>query len=139
LTADAEAAFGFASHWGDTAYEIQDKSHLAILALSALLPACATNPVTGKSDLMLVGESEELGIGQQQYAPMRQSEGGDYALDPGVTSYVQRVGNRLAAVSDRKLPYEFTVINSSVPNAWALPGGKIAVNRGLLTELKSES
>ncbi len=112
---------------------------LAIVALNALLAACATNPVTGKSDLMLVGESQEIDLGQQQYAPMRQSEGGDYALDPGVISYVQRVGNRLAAVSDRKLPYEFTVLNNSVPNAWALPGGKIAVNRGLLTELKSES
>jgi predicted Zn-dependent protease len=37
------------------------------------------------------------------------------------------------------LPYEFVVLNNSVPNAWALPGGKIAINRGLLTELKSES
>jgi len=112
---------------------------LAIVALNALLAACATNPVTGESDLILVGESEELDIGQKQYSPMRQSEGGDYELDPALTSYVQRVGNRLAAVSDRKLPYEFNVINSSVPNAWALPGGKIGVNRGLLTELKSES
>src|SRR5690606_10441616 len=42
-------------------------------------------------------------------------------------------------VSDRKLPYEFVVLNNSVPNAWALPGGKIAVNRGLLTHLESES
>ena len=112
---------------------------LAIVALSALLTACATNPVTGKRDLMLVGEGTELDIGKEQYAPMRQSEGGDYVLDPAVTSYVQSVGNRLAAVSDRKLPYEFTVLNNGVPNAWALPGGKIAVNRGLLTELKSES
>ena len=92
---------------------------LAIVALSALLAACATNPVTGKSDLMLVGESTELDIGKEQYAPMRQSEGGDYALDPAVISYVQGVGNRLAAVSDRKLPYEFTVLNNSVPNAWS--------------------
>jgi predicted Zn-dependent protease len=112
---------------------------LAAALLSATLAACSVNPVTGKKDLMLVGESDELQIGQQQYAPMRQSEGGDFELDPGVTAYVQRVGNRLAAVSDRKLPYEFTVLNNSVPNAWALPGGKIAVNRGLLTELKSES
>ena len=52
---------------------------------------------------------------------------------------MQGVGQRLAAVSDRKLPYEFTVLDNSIPNAWALPGGKIAVNRGLLTELKSES
>lgn len=111
----------------------------ASAAALALLAGCATNPVTGDKDLMLVGEDTELSIGKQQYAPMRQSEGGDYALDPELTAYVQRVGNRLAAVSDRKLPYEFTVLNNSVPNAWALPGGKIAVNRGLLTELKSES
>ena len=52
---------------------------------------------------------------------------------------MQRVGNRLAAVSDRKLPYEFVVLNNTIPNAWALPGGKIAVNRGLLMQLKSES
>jgi predicted Zn-dependent protease len=88
---------------------------------------------------MLVGEGTELSIGQQQYAPMRQAEGGDYTIDPALTAYVQRVGNRLAAVSDRKLPYEFVVLNNTIPNAWSLPGGKIAVNRGLLTELKSES
>ena len=114
--------------------------YIHVLAMALVATAgCATNPVTGKKDLMLVGEDTELSMGQQQYAPMRQSEGGDYELDPELTPYVQRVGNRLAAVSDRKLPYEFTVLNNSVPNAWALPGGKIAVNRGLLTELKSES
>jgi predicted Zn-dependent protease len=108
-------------------------------ALAASLAGCATNPVTGKKDLMLVGEGQELSIGQQNYAPMRQSEGGDYVMDPALTSYVQKVGNRLAAVSDRKLPYEFHVLNNGVPNAWALPGGKIAVNRGLLIALKSEA
>ena len=116
--------------------------HLPLFASAAalaMLVGCATNPVTGDKDLMLVGEDSELAMGKQQYAPMRQSEGGDYAMDPELTAYVQRVGNRLAAVSDRKLPYEFAVLNNSVPNAWALPGGKIAVNRGLLTELKSES
>ena len=55
------------------------------------------------------------------------------------TAYVNEVGQKLAAVADRKLPYEFVVLNNSVPNAWALPGGKIAVNRGLLTELKNEA
>jgi len=49
------------------------------------------------------------------------------------------VGQRLAGVAARDLPYEFEVINESVPNAWALPGGKIAINRGLLTEMQSES
>ena len=58
---------------------------------------------------------------------------------PWVQAYVQEVGKKLAAVSDRALPYEFVVINNSVPNAWAMPGGKIAINRGLLTELDSEA
>ena len=56
-----------------------------------------------------------------------------------LTAYISQVGQRLAAVSDRDLPYEFKVLNNSVPNAWAMPGGKISINRGLLTELKSEA
>ena len=58
---------------------------------------------------------------------------------PDLTTYVNEIGQKLAAVADRKLPYEFVVLNNSVPNAWALPGGKIAVNRGLLTELQNEA
>lgn len=110
-----------------------------LLGLFAALSACSTNPVTGKSELTFVGEEWELGIGKQQYSPARQSQGGDYLADPVIQRYVNKVGQRVAAVSDRKLPYEFRVINSSVPNAWALPGGKIAINRGLLTELSSEA
>ncbi|WP_428603504.1 M48 family metalloprotease [Sedimenticola sp.] len=103
------------------------------------LSGCATNPVTGKSELSLVSEENELAIGRKQYRPSRQMQGGDFKLDPELTHYVQRVGQRLAAVSDRQLPYEFAVLNDSTPNAWALPGGKIAVNRGLLLELKNEA
>ena len=111
---------------------------LAVVMLTAL-SGCAVNPVTGQRDLMLVSEAQELQIGAQQYAPSQQSQGGSYDLDPELTRYVQSVGQRLAAVSDRPLPYEFVVLNNGVPNAWALPGGKIAVNRGLLLELQSEA
>jgi predicted Zn-dependent protease len=97
------------------------------------------NPVTGHKELVLVSEAQELAIGEKQYAPARQAQGGDYVVDPKLTAYVARIGQRLAAVSDRNLPYEFKVLNSSVPNAWAMPGGKITINRGLLTELKSEA
>jgi len=112
---------------------------LLLMLVVATLSACATNPVTGKSELSLVSEQQELAIGARQYGPARQSQGGDYNVDRELATYVSEVGQRLAAVSDRKLPYEFKVINSSVPNAWAMPGGKISINRGLLTELKSES
>ena len=100
---------------------------------------CGVNPVTGKKEIQFVSEAQELKIGEQNYAPTRQGEGGDFDVLPELTAYVNEVGQKLAAVADRKLPYEFVVLNNSVPNAWALPGGKIAVNRGLLTELKSEA
>jgi len=78
-------------------------------------------------------------MGQKNYTPARQQQGGDYVIDPELTAYVQSVGKKLATVSDRQLPYEFVVLNDSVPNAWAMPGGKIAFNRGLLYELNSEA
>lgn len=103
------------------------------------LGGCVINPVTGDRELALVSADQEIAIGEQQYAPSQQTQGGEYSIDPELTAYVAQVGQRLAAVSDRDLPYEFVVLNSSVPNAWALPGGKIAVNRGLLVELDDEA
>jgi predicted Zn-dependent protease len=117
----------------------QPTKALPLLALLAVISACAVNPVTGKRELTIVSEAKEIQLGTQNYGPMQQSGGGEYDVDPVLTEYVHDVGSRLAAVSDRQLPYEFVVLNSSVPNAWALPGGKIAVNRGLLTEIDSEA
>jgi len=114
---------------------------IIILSLSFTLTGCSVNPVTGEKNFILpnLDENWEREVGQQMYAPMRQSQGGDYKLDPELTEYVESVGNRLAAQAKRDLPYEFQILNDSVPNAWALPGGKIVVNRGLLTELNSEA
>lgn len=110
----------------------------AALAFVAVA-ACVTNPVTGERNLGLVSEAQEIQIGQQNYLATQQMQGGSYELDPELTRYVNSVGQKLAAVADRKLPYEFVVLNNSVPNAWALPGGKIAINRGLLVELENEA
>ena len=112
---------------------------LVWILILVVLAGCAVNPVTGRKELALIGEGTELQIGAEQYAPLRQMQGGDYVTEPQIVAYVQEVGARLAAVSDRPLPYEFQVINDSTPNAWALPGGKIAINRGLLTEMQSEA
>lgn len=108
---------------------------LAILSLAG----CGTNPVTGQRELQLISPAQEVQIGEQQYFGAQQMQGGDYAVDPALTQYVQQVGQRLAKVSDRELPYEFVVLDNSVPNAWSLPGGKIAVNRGLLQKLDCEA
>ena len=110
-----------------------------LLVAAFTLSGCGVNPVTGKKEIQFVSEASEIKIGEQQYAPTQQSQGGDFDILPDLTAYVNEVGQKLAAVSDRKLPYEFVVLNNPVPNAWALPGGKIAVNAGLLTELKNEA
>ena len=110
-----------------------------LLLIASVLAGCGVNPVTHEREIQFVSEEQEIQLGEQNYAPTRQSEGGDLEVMPEITAYINEVGQKLAAVSDRKLPYEFTVLNNSVPNAWALPGGKIAVNRGLLTALDNES
>jgi len=112
----------------------------SIIALMLLLTGCSVNPVTGERQLSLIGEGQELAMGAEQYTPTQQTQGGQFYIDPELTLYVSEVGQKLARVSDRPdLPYEFVVLNSSVPNAWALPGGKIAVNRGLLTKFEDEA
>jgi predicted Zn-dependent protease len=118
------------------------KALLTLLAATFIaLAGCATNAVTGARNFQVVGSDWEQQVGSQMYAPMKQSQGGDFILDPELTAYVQEVGNRLAERARRRdeLDFEFSVLNDSVPNAWALPGGKIVVNRGLLTELDSEA
>jgi beta-barrel assembly-enhancing protease len=116
------------------------RSVLTALVLGGVLSGCGVNPVTGSSEMSFVSEQQEIRTGELQYGPSQQSEGGRYVLDPELNAYVSRVGQSLARVSERpQLPYEFVVLNNSSPNAWALPGGKIAVNRGLLVQLEDES
>ncbi|MCV6604507.1 MAG: M48 family metalloprotease [Porticoccaceae bacterium] len=113
---------------------------IPLLCTVLLTSGCAVNPVTGKKELSLLSTQQEVQIGQQQYRPQLQSQGGRYYVDNELQFYINQVGQRLAKVSDRPdLPYEFTVLNSSVPNAWALPGGKIAINRGLLSYMEDEA
>lgn len=117
------------------------KSRFGLMFLAlAFITGCSVNPVTGEKQLSLIPESQELAIGAEQYVPTQQTQGGRFYIDPELNLYVSEVGKKLAQVSDRPdLPYEFVVLNNSVPNAWALPGGKIAINRGLLTKLDDEA
>ena len=116
------------------------KSFTLMATTVLLASACAVNPVTGKNELSLMSTGDEVAIGEKNYPPSLQAQGGVYHVDLELQRYVSDVGNRLAAVSDNpQLPYEFSVINNPTPNAWALPGGKIAINRGLLLHLNDEA
>jgi beta-barrel assembly-enhancing protease len=111
-----------------------------LILLTLGLSACATNPVTGKQSLNFMSPAEQIALGERNYRPYQQQQGGRYQVDPRVDDYVKNVGLKLAAVSDQpNLPYDFVVLNEDTPNAWALPGGKIAINRGLLVLLDDEA
>ncbi|HEY7884348.1 MAG TPA: M48 family metalloprotease, partial [Cellvibrionaceae bacterium] len=113
---------------------------LAIALTVIGLGACSVNPVTGENELSLMSAQQEVALGQQNYGPAQQMQGGRYVVDPDLSVYVNNVGQKLARASHRpNLPYEFVVLNNDVPNAWAMPGGKIAINRGLLVLLEDES
>lgn len=112
-----------------------------LFVLIGLLAGCATNPVTGRQELALfqVSTSEEISLGQQTFPRALQQMGGEYG-DPQLAEYVHQVGRKLARISQRPdLPYEFKVVNDSTPNAFALPGGFIAISRGLLAALENEA
>jgi len=114
---------------------------ISLLVATVSLAACSVNPVTGKKNFQIYGSDWEREVGAQMYAPMKQSQGGEFVLDPELSAYIEEVGNRLASQARRKdeLEFEFSILNDSIPNAWALPGGKIVVNRGLLINLDSEA
>ena len=114
---------------------------LALCLAAIALHGCAVNPVTGRSELAIVSfsEEEEAALGAKAYMPAVQQQGGFYQ-DKELEAYVQEVGMRLARVSHRpNLKYRYRVLNSSVPNAFALPGGYIVINRGLLVGLSNEA
>jgi len=100
--------------------------------------SCAVNPVTGEPELMLISEERELEIGKEM-APSARWEFGGHYYDPKLELYLEGVVRRLWNVSERSyLPFEFHIENSSIPNAFALPG-YVAITRGLLCALKNEA
>ena len=120
---------------------------LVLWLLASLLAACESAPVTGRSQLMLVSESEERQMGERAYSQLLARE--PQLRDGGwANTTVERVGRRIADAAENPPPkmwkaphydWEFRVINKDVPNAFCLPGGKIAVNTGLLAVVQSDA
>ena len=114
----------------------------ALLLVAALaagpIASCARNPVTGKNELSLVSESQEIQMGQQAAQEVAQTIG--FVENPALQEYVAGIGKRMAAKSERpNLPWEFHVVNDAAVNAFALPGGFIFVTRGLLAYMNNEA
>ena len=102
--------------------------------LLVFLFSCAH--LTGES--FLLPTDKEIALGSKLVPESITRFEGLYP-DEEVQSYVREIGNKIARHAERKLPYEFFVVNSGILNAFALPGGKIFITRGLLLELDNES
>ena len=103
-----------------------------------LAAGCAVNPVTGRRQLALISEAQEIQIGQQAAQEVSQQLG--LVEDQALQQYVQRVGAQLAAESERpSLPWQFRVVEDPTPNAFALPGGFIFLTRGMMDLMDSEA
>ena len=122
-----------------TALSRRDFLWLSSLAAAGFMFGCATDPVTGKQQFMLVSEDTEKQI-DQQYSPLQFSTDFGAVQDSRLNSYVSEVGNKMAAASHRpRMPYSFRVVNATYVNAYAFPGGSIAATRGIMLSLENEA
>jgi predicted Zn-dependent protease len=122
------------------------RSLLALCGAAALLAACQSAPVTGRSQLMLVSENEERQMGLQAYQQVLSKE--TLSHDARTNALVEKVGRRIAAAAERppeelwRAPHfrwEFKTIANNEPNAFCLPGGKVVVYTGILPITRTEA
>ena len=111
---------------------------LLLPLLGGQLVGCATNPVSGNPEMVLMSEEKEIALGRQLH-PRVIAEFGVYP-DPEMQAYVNEIGQRLAANSERAhLEWTFTVLDDDMVNAFAMPGGHVYITRGILAHLNSEA
>ena len=110
---------------------------MLLLTGCLLVGGCSVNPATGKKQLILISQGQEIAMGQEA-APQFEKESGGKVPSERLQAYVQMVGGKIAAVSDRKMPYEYILVASDTPNAFALPGGKIFITAGLMIRMTNE-
>lgn len=110
----------------------------ALAVLAAAAAGCATNPVTGRRQLALVSQGQEIQLGRQTAEQAVQTIG--LVPDSALQRYVQRIGAEMARESERPdLPWSFGVLDDPTPNAFAAPGGFIFTTRGMMNLMQNEA
>ena len=110
---------------------------LALLLAAFLLPSCATNPATGRTELNFYSEEAEIAMGKSANEEILR-EFYVYDEKPHLNELVDTIGQRIAATSPRpNLPWTFTLLDTPMVNAMALPGGYVYVTRGILERMNS--
>ncbi len=112
---------------------------LSALTSAAILTGCATNPVTGKKELMFYTEADEIRM-DRQASPHQFSADYGPIRDPALNAYLEQVGRDLTHHSHRpNMPYSFRAVNASNVNAYAFLGGSVATTRGILLAMENEA
>ena len=108
------------------------------VAVWVMAAGCVVNPATGKRQIRVISTAEEIAIGRQA-APKFEAEFGGRVPVPALQRYIRRVGGKVGRVSERReVPREYALLASEVPNAFALPGGKVYITAGLMLQLSNE-
>ena len=113
---------------------------LTLLSLSTL-GGCQTNPSTGRSQLILVSSEQTREIGEAAKPELIEQYGGE-VQSAALRTYITGVGQRLARVTEpdfKDIKWEFITLDSDVINAFALPGGKVFITRGILSQFNNEA
>jgi len=111
---------------------------LLFTATVLLVISCAVNPVTGKKQIMLMSEAQEIQLGLS-YDPQVMATFGAYP-DNNLQNFVQTRGTEMGKISHRpNLEYHVKVVDSPVVNAFAVPGGYIYLTRGIIAQLNNEA
>jgi predicted Zn-dependent protease len=113
----------------------------AAALMMAVAAGCSTNEATGRSQFNIMSREEEISLGTQAKPELVQEFGGEVERQE-IKSYVTEVGAKLSQVTEGAnptLPWEFTVLDSDVINAFALPGGKVFISRGLMAKMTNEA
>ncbi|MFO7728743.1 MAG: M48 family metalloprotease [Desulfonatronovibrio sp.] len=123
---------------------IQGLSRREFLCLSAMagigtITGCAVNPVTGRQELMLMSESQEIQVDRQNSPHQISADFGE-VQDRDLENYISYVGENIAVTTHRPdMPYSFHALNAPYVNAYAFPGGTIGITRGILLDLDNEA
>ncbi len=117
--------------------EMMTKRTITVALLLSFLTVLACGCGRGAIAHRLVSTKHEILIGDKAAPELERMLGGKVA-DAQMQSYVQKVGQKIASVAERRMPYEFYIVESDVPNSFSLPGGRIYITVGMMNLVRSE-